>query len=95
MSLVKKLKKKWGIKSNLQLLIIFGVFGITGTTAAWVSNPILEFIGLKKDNISDWTYWIARIIIIFPLYQILLFIIGSLFGQSEFFKNFIKKPFRR
>ena len=56
MSLVKKLKKKWGIKSNLQLLIIFGVFGITGTTAAWVSNPILEFIGLKKDHISDWTY---------------------------------------
>ena len=95
MGLVKKLKKKWGIKSNLQLLIIFVVFGITGTTAALVSNPILEFIGLKKDNISDWTYWITRIIIIFPLYQILLFIIGSLFGQFEFFKNFIKKTFRR
>ena len=95
MSLLKILKKKWGIKSNLHLLIIFLVFGITGTTAAWVSNPILEFVGLKKDNISDWTYWIARIIIIFPLYQILLFIIGSLFGQFEFFKNFIKKAFRR
>ena len=92
---INKIKKKWGIKSNLQLLIIFLLFGITGSTAAWISKPILDFIGLKQATISAWAYWPIRIIIIFPAYQILLLIIGTLFGQSKFFKNFIKKMFRR
>ncbi len=92
---INKIKKKWGIKSNLQLLIIFLVFGITGSTAAWISKPILDFIGIKQATISAWAYWPIRIIIIFPAYQILLLIIGTLFGQSKFFKNFIKKMFRR
>ena len=95
MGLIRNIKRKWGIKSNLQLLIIFLVFGITGTTAAWISKPILDFIGLKQATVSAWAYWPIRIIIIFPAYQILLLIIGTLFGQSKFFKNFIKKMFRR
>ena len=95
MGLIRNIKRKWGIKSNLQLLIIFSVFGITGSTAAWISKPILDFIGLKQATVSVWAYWPIRIIIIFPAYQILLLIIGTLFGQSKFFKNFIKKMFRR
>ena len=59
------------------------------------SKPILDFIGLKQATISVWAYWPIRIIIIFPVYQISLLIIGTLFGQSEFFKKFIKKMFRR
>ena len=95
MDLVNKIKRKWEIKSNRQLLIIFLVFGITGSTAAWISKPILEFIGIKQSNISLWFYWPIRIIIIFPLYQILLLITGTVFGQSKFFKNFIKKMFKK
>ena len=95
MDLVNKIKRKWEITSNHQLLIIFLVFGITGSTAAWISKPILEFIGIKHSNISLWFYWPIRIIIIFPLYQILLLITGTIFGQSEFFKNFIKKMFKK
>ena len=93
--IINKIKKKWGIKSNLQLLIIFLVFGITGSTAAWISNPILNFMGLKQATISAWIYWPIRIIIIFPVYQILLLIIGTIFGQSKFFKSFIKKMFQK
>ena len=95
MDLVNKIKRKWEIRSNRQLLIIFLVFGITGSTAAWISKPILEFIGIKQSNISLWFYWPIRIIIIFPLYQILLLITGTVFGQSKFFKNFIKKMFKK
>ena len=95
MDLVNKIKRKWEIRSNHQLLIIFLVFGITGSTAAWISKPILEFIGIKQSNISLWLYWPIRIIIIFPLYQILLLITGTIFGQSKFFKNFIKKMFKK
>ena len=95
MTLINKIKKKWGIKSNLQLLIIFLVFGITGSTAAWISKPILNFIGLKQATISAWIYWAIRIIVIFPVYQILLLIIGTIFGQSKFFKSFIKKMIQK
>ena len=95
MDLVNKIKRKWEIKSTRQLLIIFLVFGITGSTAAWISKPILEFIGIKQSNISLWFYWPIRIIIIFPLYQILLLITGTVFGQSKFFKNFNKKMFKK
>ena len=95
MALINNIKRKWKVKSNLQLLIIFLVFGITGSIATWISKPILDFIGLKQAVVSAWTYWPVRIIIIFPLYQILLLIIGTIFGQSDFFKSFIKKMFRK
>ena len=95
MVLINKIKIKWGIKSNLQLLIIFLVFGVTGSTSVWVSKPILDFVGLEQSAVSALVYWPIRIIIIFPVYQILLLIIGSIFGQSKFFKNFIKKMFQK
>ena len=95
MVLINKIKIKWGIKSNLQLLIIFLVFGITGSASVWVSKPILGFVGLEQSAVSALVYWPVRIIIIFPVYQILLLIIGSIFGQSKFFKNFIKKMFQK
>ena len=91
MVLINNIKRKWGIKSNLQLLIIFLVFGITGSTATWISKPILDFIGLKQATISAWAYWPMRIIIIFPVYQILLLIIGTLLGNLSFSKNLSKK----
>ena len=95
MFLINKIKARWRIKSNLQLLIIFVVFSITGLTATWISRPILDFIGIKQAAISVWVYWPLRIIIIFPMYQVLLLIIGTIFGQSNFFKNFIKKMFKK
>ena len=95
MVLINKIKIKWGIKSNLQLSIIFLVFGVTGSTSVWVSKPILDFVGLDQSAVSALVYWPIRIIIIFPVYQILLLIIGSIFGQSKFFKNFIKKMFQK
>ena len=95
MALINNIKRKWRLKSNLQLLIIFLVFGITGSIATWISKPILDFIGLKQAAVSPWIYWPIRIIIIFPAYQALLLIIGTIFGQSAFFKDFIKKMFKR
>ena len=94
MSLINNLKNKWGIKSNLQLIIIFLVFGITGSLSVLISGPILDFINLDEAITLDWIYWFVRIVIIFPIYQTLLLIIGTLFGEFKFFKNFIKKMFR-
>ncbi|MAW21076.1 MAG: diacylglyceryl transferase [Flavobacteriales bacterium] len=88
---MKKIKEKWGIKSNLQLIIIFVVFGITGSLSLYVSAPILDFVGLRKENLSPWIYQPLKLILIFPAYQVLILIVGAVFGQFKFFWQFEKK----
>ena len=92
---MKKLKEKWNIQSNFQLVIIFIVFSITGALAVTIAKPILNMIGLDSNNTSLWIYIPLRIIIIFPLYQILIIAVGTIFGQFSFFWRFEKKMLRR
>jgi len=87
---MKKLKERWGVTSNWQLAVIFIVFAITGSTAAWLSKPFTNLIGLTKENLG-FMYLPIRLIAIFPIYQVLLVLIGFLCGQFEFFWNFEKK----
>ncbi|AYN67990.1 diacylglyceryl transferase [Euzebyella marina] len=92
---MEKLKKRWGIDSNFQIAIIFIVFAITGSSAAKLAEPLCEFIGLHRASTASWLYWTARILLIFPIYQVLLVFFGWLFGQFRFFWNFEKKMLSR
>ena len=92
---MKKLKEKWGINSNFQLILILLVFSITGSVAVVIAKPVLNLIGLERSNIVPWVFWPIRILIIFPIYQILILIIGAIFGQFKFFWNFEKKMLTR
>ena len=92
---MKRLKEKWGIKSTFQLIIIFFVFSITGSLALWVAKPLLNLIGVEKNSLSPWIFWPVRILIIFPIYQVLIVIVGAIFGQFRFFWNFEKKMLSR
>jgi manganese efflux pump family protein len=88
---MRKLKEKWGIDSNFQLVIILIVFSVTGSIAVWIAKPLLDFVGLDRATLSPWVFWPIRISIIFPIYQVLIVIIGALFGQFKFFWKFEKK----
>jgi hypothetical protein len=90
---MKELKKRWKIESNFQLVLLFIVFAITGSTSALLSKPVCMWLGIIEE---DFGYWFtpARLLIIFPLYQVLLVLIGSLFGQFKFFWAFEKKMLR-
>lgn len=93
--LFEKLKKNHNIKSNIQLLIILVVFSITGWLSLKLTIPILDFIGLSSYKSSEvlWEnalYFVFRLFVLFPVYQLLLIAVGTLFFQHEFFKNFIK-----
>ena len=92
---MNKLKEKWGITSNFQIIIILVVFSITGSVAVWIAKPVLNLVGLNKQAFSPWLFWPIRIFIIFPIYQILIVIIGTLFGQFKFFWGFEKKMLTR
>ena len=87
-------KKRWNINSNWQLAIIHVVFDVTGSSSALLAKPITNFIGLTKENVGFF-YIPFRILIIFPIYQILLVLIGFLLGQFTFFWAFEKKMLQR
>ena len=94
-NLLKRLRSKWEIKSNVDLIAILIVFAINGSFAAWVADPITNFIGLEKATTNGFIYWPIRLILIFPVYQLTLPIVGWCFGQFKFFWNFEKKMFAR
>ena len=52
---------------------------------------MLQFIGLSKESVNPWIFTPLRLIIVFPVYQVLILIIGFLFGQFKFFWAFEKK----
>ena len=87
---MKKLKERWGITSNFQILIIFIVFGITGSVSAYISGPLTNIIIGESDF-----HWLIklliRIIVLTPIYQVLLLLFGYIFFQYKFFYNFVKK----
>jgi hypothetical protein len=91
---MEKLKQRWGIDSNFQLTIIFIVFAITGSASAWVSEPVCYWLGITKSDLGLW-FTPFRLLLIFPLYQVLLVLIGFLFGQFKFFWAFEKKMLKR
>jgi hypothetical protein len=90
---MKKLKARWNVHSNFQLFVIFVVFALTGSASAWLSRPLCEVLGISKDLLSHW-YTPVRLLLIFPIYQVLLVANGFLFGQFTFFWNFEKKLLR-
>ena len=92
---MKNLKQRWGIRSNFHLLIIFIVFGITGSVSALLAEPLTHWLGLTPENTNLWVYWPIRILLIFPIYQVILVVCGFLFGEFQFFWNFEKKMLSR
>ncbi len=93
---MEKLKKRWGLSSNWQVLAIIIVFSLNGSFATWVAKPVTEFFGLSSETTNPYILYLTlRILLIFPIYQITLPIVGWFFGQFKFFWNFEKKMLRR
>ncbi|MEM9362523.1 MAG: DUF6787 family protein [Bacteroidota bacterium] len=90
-----KLKNKWPVEQRWEMIAIFIVFAITGSISGKLAGPFTELIGIKQENVSAWVFWTARILLIFPIYQVLLIFFGWLFGQFAFFWDFEKKMLKR
>jgi len=93
--IINKLRKIFKAKSNWHLFIIFIVFGISGSLSIIISEPIIELLKIKELVESDILYTAIRILIIFPVYQIVLLFVGTLFGQYKYFIDFEKKMLMR
>ena len=82
-----KLKNLFRVSSTYQLVVVFIVFGITGCLSLVISEYISDFFNL--DNI------ILSIISVLVIYQVLLIIIGTLFGEFDYFWDMEKKILSR
>jgi len=85
-----KLLKIFRVENISQLTIVFIVFGITGSLSVVVGKYFLIFI-FGEDLVNNDFYWLLRLILIFPVYQILLIVVGTLFGQFKYFWEIEKK----
>ncbi|TCK69201.1 hypothetical protein DFQ05_0721 [Winogradskyella wandonensis] len=93
--LFKKLENKWILDAKWEMIRVFIVFAITGSSSMFIGRPIIKLLGITKENLNPILYWVLFIIIGLIFYQILLVTFGWLFGQFQFFWNFEKKMLRR
>lgn len=89
--MLKTLKEKWGISTPFQMIIVFIVFGVTGSVAARISGPIVSLLPIE--DLPALIYWPLRLLIIFPVYQVLLIWFGFLFGVLISIITFKKDKF--
>lgn len=90
----EKLRKRWKIKTNFQVVIIFIVFAITGSATLVVKKQIFMWLGITSDT-DLWLKIPLYILIVFPVYQVMFLIVGTVFGQFRFAWEFEKKIFSR
>ncbi len=88
---MNKLKERWGITSNFQMLVILVVFAINGTLSARISRFLMDLMGINRDTTPWLLYYVILIVLVLPLYPFLLMLFGYLFGQSKFFFPFSKR----
>lgn len=89
----KGFKKRWNIVSDRQVVIILIAFTLTGTTTMYVHKKFNQWIGIDESG-NFWLKLLVFLILVLPLYNGLLFVYGSLLGQSKFFRFFIVKFFK-
>ncbi len=92
--MIKKLINLFKVDSLKQLIVVFLVFSITGSLSVILGDPIINFF-FHENFDNNIYFWVLRIIIIFPLYQILLIIIGTIFGEFKYFWRIEKKILTR
>jgi hypothetical protein len=95
LKLFKILEKRWVLQYRWEMIRVFMVFAVTGSSSLYVGRPIIKLLGITKENLNPILYWILFIIIGLIFYQILLVFFGWLFGQFQFFWKFEKKMLKR
>jgi hypothetical protein len=92
-SFLEKLKAKWGLGNLFQVVMLLIVFSLTGMTVVLIRPVLFSWFGFNEQT-PFWIKTITYILLIFPLYQILILVYGTLLGQFSFFWEKEKKLFR-
>lgn len=89
--LFKKLETRWILEYRWEMIRVFIIFAITGSSSVFVGKPVMAVMGITKDSLNPAMYWILYIFVGLIFYQVLLVGFAWLLGQFRFFWNFEKK----
>ena len=89
------LQKIFKTNSVYQLIIVFLVFAISGSLSVYVSEPVLNLLNYKEYVSNKIIQIFLRLLIIFPIYQIILLGVGAIFGEFKYFWDFEKRFWKR
>ncbi len=91
MSFIEKLKKRWHVNSWKDVVIIFLVFALTGTSIMFLRRLLIANFEWASEKWFTYSYyWL-----IIPFYNLVLLAYGFIFGKFQFFWAFEKKTFLR
>ena len=86
------LQTKWGVTSISQVVLILLAFTLTGSTVVYLRKWFFAILGFTSDT-PIWLKTLTYILFVFPAYQLLILVYGSLLGQWNFFWTKEKKLF--
>jgi len=89
MEIWNKLKERWSVETNFQVIVILLVFSSTGFSTLYAHNFIDYLLGVNSDT-QIWIKLVIFIFLILPIFSLLLFIWGTLLGQRKFVSEFLK-----
>lgn len=72
--------------------MILCTFAVTGTLTAYISKMITQWLQIERGAAAGWG---IRILVILFGYQVIILIVGFLFGQFKFFWRYEKKILHR
>lgn len=90
---INRLKAKWGITSTGQVIAILVTFSLAGLSITQIRPLVWALFGFTPET-SMWIKVPTYLIMIFPTYQIMLMVFGTLLGQFHFFWAKEKAMFR-
>jgi len=86
-------KRKWNVETDARMIWIFVIFAITGSTTVVVRKLLFNSLGIEIENAV--LFVVVKILVIYLIYQCLLFVIGSILGEYRFVKWFLWKMNQR
>lgn len=86
---LEKLKRRWGVASSWQVVVILVVFSLAGSSILFVKDPLYRLLHIPA-NASLW----IKIPVTILIYQVLLLAWGAVFGHFSFFWAKEKRLFR-
>lgn len=94
MNIIEKLKQRWGIERTSQILIIMLVFACAGFTIVYAKKLVFNMLGVTPAY-PFWERALLWLVTVVPLYYVILYSYGIIFGQRDFFTFFLKKSVGR
>jgi hypothetical protein len=91
----EKLKSRWNVKSNWDIVVILLVFSLAGSTSLYIKQPVFLLFDIQKDLIPTFDFVLIYILVVNPSYLFLLLFWGFVLRKWEFFWTFEKRIFKK